>query len=182
LIKAGIDLIIALATGLPQAIPAIIAAIPQIIVAIIEAFTSVNWLDVGKQIIVGIASGLWEGIKKIDFKAIGSTLLRGFKAYFGIKSPSTLFKDMVGKNLALGIGEGFGDEMSNVSKEMSKRIPTSFDLPGINVNGTTSAQQRLDVGGTIRVEGVNNDGEFVAMADYVLEKVNDRLRWEARMA
>jgi hypothetical protein len=150
--------------------------------AIINGIISVDWLDVGKQIIVGIASGLWEGIKKIDFKGIGNSLLKGIKGVFGIKSPSTLFRDMVGKNLALGIGEGFGDEMSNVSDEMAKQIPSSFDMPGVNVNGKTSAQQKLDVGGTIRLEGVNNNGEFVAMAEYVLEKVNDKLRWEARMA
>lgn len=182
LIQAGIDLIVALAKGLPQAIPAIIAALPQIIMAIINGIISVNWLDVGKQVITGIAKGLWDGIRNIDFKGIGNSLLKGIKGVLGIKSPSTLFRDMVGKNLALGIGEGFGDEMSNVSDEMAKQIPTSFDMPGIGINGSTSAQQRLDVGGVIRIEGVSNDGDFRTMAEYVLEKVNDRLRWEARMA
>ena len=33
----------------------------------------------------------------------------------------------MGKNLALGIGEGFTEEMKNVSEQMEKTIPTDFD-------------------------------------------------------
>ena len=52
-----------------------------------------------------------------------------------IHSPSTLFKKQIGENLALGIGEGFTDEMDNVVAEMQNAIPTSFDT---NINtGTT---------------------------------------------
>ena len=47
--------------------------------------------------------------------------------FFGVHSPSTLFRDGLGKNLALGLGLGFTDEMENVSKEMQDAIPKSFD-------------------------------------------------------
>ena len=36
----------------------------------------------------------------------------------GIASPSKLFRDEIGANLALGIGEGFSDEMKNVQRQM----------------------------------------------------------------
>lgn len=126
LINAGIQLIVALATGLPQAIPEIVKELPKIISAIIDGLLSVNWLDVGCQVIAGIAKGLWEGIKSISFKDIGNSLLNGFKNALGIHSPSVLFKDVVGKNLALGIEEGFIGQMGEVSKEMHKAIPTVF--------------------------------------------------------
>lgn len=126
LINAGIKLIVALATGLPQAIPEIVKALPEIISAIINGLLSVNWLDVGCQVIAGIAKGLWEGIKSISFKDIGNSLLNGFKSALGIHSPSVLFKEIVGKNLALGIEEGFVGQMDEVSKEMHKSIPTVF--------------------------------------------------------
>ena len=36
-------------------------------------------------------------------------------------------RDEVGKNLALGLGEGFTDTMANVSADMQGAIPTEFD-------------------------------------------------------
>lgn len=39
-----------------------------------------------------------------------------------------LFKEQIGKNLALGIKEGFSDQMVNVAKDMKSAIPTDFDL------------------------------------------------------
>ena len=48
-------------------------------------------------------------------------------------SPSTIFRDEIGSNLALGIGEGFEDEMNNVSDMMEDAIPRDFDV-GVNTN------------------------------------------------
>jgi hypothetical protein len=52
-----------------------------------------------------------------------------FKNLFGIESPSKLFKNLIGKNLALGLGEGFTDEMKSVSEEMAVSVPTEFIRP-----------------------------------------------------
>jgi len=134
LIEAGIQLIVAIAEGLPKAIPAIMQALPEIINAIVTGLTSVNWLQVGIDIIKGIAKGLIDGIKNINFKSIGQSLLNGFKNVLGIHSPSKLFSDIVGKNLALGIGEGFVDSMKAVSVEMAKAIPDTFASPVIKPN------------------------------------------------
>ena len=86
-------------------------------------------LDVGKNLV----QGLWNGINNAKdwvigkIKGFGDSILSGIKSFFGIKSPSRLFRDAVGKNLALGVGEGFADEMSAVSKDMQDSLPTSFD-------------------------------------------------------
>ena len=71
-IQMGIQLVIQLALGLIQAIPQLIAAIPQIVSAIWNGITSVNWLDLGVQIVKGIWDGIkslagsvWDGIKSI---------------------------------------------------------------------------------------------------------------------
>ena len=50
------------------------------------------------------------------------------KEFFGIHSPSTVFRDEVGKYLAQGLGEGFSDEMENVSEEMQDAIPRDFEM------------------------------------------------------
>ena len=43
-------------------------------------------------------------------------------------------RDEVGKNLALGIGAGFSDEMKTVTKEMQQAIPKKFDTGVANSN------------------------------------------------
>ena len=48
-------------------------------------------------------------------------------------------RDEVGVNLAKGIGLGFEDEMSAVSKDMADSIPTSFDVDA-TINGKAGAQ------------------------------------------
>ena len=55
------------------------------------------------------------------------------KRILGIHSPSKVFENVIGKNMALGIGEGFSDEMKNVTAEMQDAIPTDFDT---TVNGS----------------------------------------------
>ena len=55
-------------------------------------------------------------------------------------------RDEVGKNLALGIGEGFSDEMKYVANEMGNAIPRSFDVDS-SVSGAryTSESAGIDV-------------------------------------
>ena len=75
------------------------------------------------------------GVKGIGntIKEAASGIVNGFKSFFGIHSPSRLFRDQIGENLALGIGEGFQDEMGTVSKSMQKAIPVPA-LSNISVN------------------------------------------------
>ena len=97
-------------------------------------------LDVGKNIV----QGLWNGINNAKdwvlgkIKGFGKAILNGIKGIFGIHSPSTVFRDQVGKNLALGIGEGFEDEMKEVTNEMQNAIPTSFNTD-LNVGSSVGS-------------------------------------------
>lgn len=129
LITAGINLIIALASGLPQAIPQVVMAIPQIITAIINALMEQDWLQVGIDIVRGLADGLIDGVNIIwdKIKEMASSLLSSIKSALGVHSPSKLFRDKVGIFLAQGVGVGFVDEMDKVTKDMQNALPTSFD-------------------------------------------------------
>jgi len=111
IIQAGIQIIVAIIQGISKAIPQLVAALPEIVHAIWDGLKSVDWGSLGKAIIQGIgegikaaAGGLWNTVK-----GIGHDLLTGFKAMFGIHSPSTVFRDEVGKNISLGIAEGMKD-------------------------------------------------------------------------
>ena len=138
IIEMGITLIVKLAEGLIKAIPQLVSKIPEIISSFIKGFANYysNLWDVGKNLV----SGIWEGIKNAKdwllnkIKGWGNGILDGIKSFFGIHSPSKLFKDEIGTNLALGIGDGFSNTMKDVSKEMSVAIPNSFDI-----NSTVSA-------------------------------------------
>ncbi len=55
------------------------------------------------------------------------------KSFFGIHSPSTVFRDQIGINLAKGLGIGFVDEMDDVNKQMQDAVETEF-----NVNGSAN--------------------------------------------
>jgi phage-related protein len=94
---------------------------------------------------LNLVKGLWNGIKDATgwvlekIKGFGKSILNGIKNIFGIHSPSTVFKEEVGKNLALGVGEGFADTMADVSADMQSAIPTEFDA-NISTNmGVASA-------------------------------------------
>lgn len=138
LIDAGLSLIIALAEGLPKAIPEIILAIPEIIEAMITTIMETDWLDIGVQILKGIGEGLISGVGAIGevIAEMCKMIFDKIKAFFGIKSPSRLFRDEVGTYLAKGIGVGFEGEMENVTRSMQKALPTSFDTNiELNPNG-----------------------------------------------
>lgn len=110
IITAGFDLLFALIEAIPDIVVALIEAMPQIITGIVTGL--VNGLgriaEVGKNLL----EGLWDGIKnaaswlwnKITEWASG--LLDGIKGFFGIHSPSIKFRDVIGKNLVAGLGEG----------------------------------------------------------------------------
>lgn len=159
IIEAGITLTIKLAEGLIKALPQLISKIPQIIGSLVNGITnyySKLW-QIGKEllgkikdgIVNGIGSltnvgrnlveGLWNGINNAKqwvldkIKGFGKSILDGIKSIFGIHSPSTVFRDEVGKNLALGLGEGFTEEMKNVASDMQGAIPSSFDT---QINGS----------------------------------------------
>lgn len=142
LIQMGVELTVKLALGLIKAIPQLVAMIPQIITSLVDGFKNYysNLGDVGLNLI----KGLWNGIS--DAGAWLRDKISGFfggvvddiRDFFGIHSPSTLFKNEIGKNLALGVGEGFGETMADVSADMQGAIPTEFDT-SVNMNASSSS-------------------------------------------
>lgn len=133
LIEAGVTLFVALVQNLPAIIKGVVAAIPKIIKALVDAFTGKDNLkklaDAGSALI----KGLWNGISdmagwiKDKMKGFSDSVLSSIKEFFGIHSPSSVFRDEVGRMLALGVGEGFAEGMKDVRKDMQDEIPTDFN-------------------------------------------------------
>ena len=141
ILAMGVKLVGEIATGLIQGIPKLLGAVPKLVKSIWDGFTNVNWLSVGGGIINGIANGvtsmassLWNTVQNVAGGILGS-----IKSFFGIHSPSTVFRDQVGKMLAIGLGEGFEDylpidgmvdALTGAMDDMA-----SVDAPVLNYNG-----------------------------------------------
>lgn len=132
LVEAGIQLTVMLAVGLVKAIPQLISKIPQIVQSMLTAYRSYlnNFSDIGSNIIKGIADGFNKAKNYITnkIKAVVNNIKDGFKKLLGIHSPSTWARDMLGVNLAKGIGIGFVSEMNEVQKQMNDALPTDFNV------------------------------------------------------
>lgn len=132
LFECAAKLIIGLATGLVQAIPQLIAYLPEVITGIANGLMSFyqNIIEVGANLIRGLGDGLVKGAKAVVQKAkeVAGNVLSSIKGFFGIHSPSRVFRDQIGANIMAGFAEGLTDNEDLVENAMS-------DVQGI-VSGT----------------------------------------------
>lgn len=190
-----VDIIVELA---PPILEATFALIKELALSLGDALKE-NWPAI-KDAGIQLVKGLWEGIKdmgswiKDKLSEFAGNVLDDIKGLFGIHSPSKVMKDQIGKNLALGIGEGFEGSMKGVTKEMTAAIP--HDLSDFKANvrsslivgglqkgktsgGTTDGEGKRNTvyhTGTIRIEGVSDDGQFRAVRDYIIDDIRRELR------
>jgi phage-related protein len=189
LIVAATEMILALAVGLVEAIPKIILAIPTIIQETVDALGSSEnikkFLEVGKNIVVGIWEGLkgaWGDLKKW-FADVWDDLVGGVKDFLGIHSPSRVFAG-IGKNMALGVGEGWDDEFGDIQDDIDNSL--AFDDPSMRINASVrkmgAGAAGMSYGGTsfgdvyINIDGTNYDDPHslaVAVAEE-LQNMTDR--------
>ncbi len=176
ILKAAIDIVMALASGLVKAIPELIKAIPKLVKAIIDKIKNTDWLQVGKDILSGIGKGLIDGVKNIGgaIKEAAGGLVDGFKSFFGIASPSKLFRDVIGANLAAGIGEGFVEEMDSISGDMNKAVPTSLPAPELEMMGVSGGRNAATASSALQ----SILGLLLAMSQGVSQITNGNLRME----
>jgi phage-related protein len=95
-IKSGVGSIKTAATSIMNGVIDTIKGLPS------------KMLTIGKDLV----KGLWNGISDMTgwiigkIQSFGSSVLSGIKSFFGIKSPSRVFRDEVGAMLAEGMAEG----------------------------------------------------------------------------
>ena len=142
IILAGVQLLVALIANLPKIIVEVVKAVPQIITGLVRAFASY----IGQMAQVGgnLIKGLWQGISDAGawlwnkISSFFGGIVNRIKDFFGIHSPSTLFAGL-GKNMGEGIGVGFEDAMSAVSRDMQNAIPTRFDFSAGGMSGQSGS-------------------------------------------
>ena len=137
IVSSGLDILLNLISGIISNIPKLVSALPKIINAIIDGIGNLmgGIVDIGKDIV----SGIWEGIQDmaswIENKVTGffSGIVDSVKGFLGINSPSRVFADM-GKNMALGLGEGWNNEYDHIRRD----IEGGMDFGTANVDFASS--------------------------------------------
>ena len=133
-------------TGLGNAISSAIGFVKSAASKIVNAIVSAIAAIPGKMLSIGknIVQGLWNGISDMTgwviskIQGFGESVLGGIKDFFGIKSPSRLMRDEVGKYMAQGIGVGF--EKNIPVKQMAKSLKKAvgdMQATALQVTSTT---------------------------------------------
>ena len=165
IIQMGIELIVKLAAGIIQAIPKLIAAIPQIIGAIINGLAQLPGmlLDIGGQLIQGLWSGISNAASWLWSKISGfcSGIVDKIKGFFGIHSPSKLFNQEIGKFLALGLGEGFDDNLGKVYKQMKSAVDFETQKLSANLTNQQIMNTQLEDNRQATLQSIDDNKEIV---------------------
>lgn len=175
ILLAGIKIITILGTGLIQAVPQLISKIPSIISQVKNAFTSVDWGGVGRNIISGIANGLKGAAGAIVEAAKGAAerALNAAKNALGIHSPSRVFRDQVGKMMALGMGIGFEKNIPiNMMQAGLKNVVSSLQARSVAVQSAAYAGAGTGYAGS-NTE-TQNVCQMLSKVAALLEKYTDR--------
>lgn len=176
ILQAGIKILVMLSTGLIQSVPQLISKIPSIISQIKNAFTSINWGEVGSNIIKGIANGLKNAGGAIveAAKNAAKSALNAAKDFLGIHSPSRVFRDQVGKMMALGMGIGFDKNVP--IKSMNASLKTALGSLKENA-GTVLSGGGLNRGGVGRMKALSDatDGIDYDRLERIQMKAADKM-------
>lgn len=151
LLAAGFELVVQLALGMVEAIPELLATVPKLIAALVGGIVDgiKDIVSAGEDLVNGFLEGIknaWSGLVE-NVKSLVSEFVDDIKGLLGIHSPSKVFAD-IGKNMALGVGEGWEKAFSDVDKEINK----SFDF------GEQTIDFAANMSGAAGGFGVKNSG------------------------
>lgn len=88
-----------------------------------------------------IIRGLWNGINNMaswigeKIRGFGENVLSGIKNFFGIKSPSRVMRDQVGRELSRGVGVGIEENADEALEPMEDLVS---EMTGVNIDRNIS--------------------------------------------
>lgn len=177
LIDTALYLITRLAVGLVQAIPTLVVNIPKIIEAIVAAFMAFQWLNLGKQLIDGVANGVKKAGESMATAA--KNAFSKFKAKITSSEVATELKN-IGKYIIDGIVGGIKNSLSKIANIAGKIKDTLLSkLKGLFKIASPSKLMKEEVGTYIGegiAVGIEESGQMaVDAAEDVADKIADTL-------
>ena len=165
LIKTALYLIGQLAIGLIKAIPTLIANIPKIIHAIVEALMAFQWLNLGKQLIEGVANGVKKAGESMA-TAAKNTFSKFKSKLAGVEVASELKN--IGKHIIDGIVGGIKNSLSRIANIAGKIKDTLLSkLKGLFKIASPSKLMKEEVGAYIGegiAVGIEESGQMAVDA------------------
>lgn len=152
ILAEGVSIIVQLVVGIVKAVPDLLANWKKILQAVLSVISAINWLNIGKNILTGVANGV---------KSMGSSMLNAFKGGFSsalawIKSlPSqavqwgknliqSFINGLTGKGGAVGAGAIAATAGATIAKTASGNDWSSV-LADANADVADSAQSMAEV-------------------------------------
>lgn len=177
LVDTALYLITRLAVGLVQAIPTLVANIPKIIEAIVAAFMAFQWLNLGKQLIDGVANGVKKAGESMATAA--KNAFSKFKSKITGSEVATELKN-IGKYIIDGIVGGIKNSLSKIANIAGKIKDTLLSkLKGLFKIASPSKLMKEEVGTYIGegiAVGIEESGQMaVDAAEDVADKIADTL-------
>ena len=190
IIAAGFDLIVSLIEGIGNAMPNLITSAGEIYRTIWDTITSINWPQLGMDIVRGLINGLgamggalWDAATNIARSAFNA-----IKGFFDIGSPSRLMEFKIGpyipQGLAIGIEKNADyvtDAMDDLGLQSTSRLRSTI-AAGTPRAGSGTAGRDSDIldaifaAARLIVEAVRESGGDLYIGDDVIGRAYDRYR------
>ncbi|CDQ39072.1 phage tail tape measure protein [Virgibacillus salexigens] len=180
---AGVELIGELIDGLLDMLPDIGEAAAEIGGKLLDGIGDFagDMFDAGKDLLGGLKRGIEDKADDVVSAAqsVAGRVESATKRFFGIKSPSRMFRNDIGKMLGEGLALGIKDEISNVTK-MAQRLseaatPEQPKLAGIDIGDFRGQSKQM----TARLQAEVNRGSYGDSGgtdNGILAEIRDELR------
>lgn len=119
----------------------------------------INLFEIGKNIIQGLIDGVGAMLGSLGKKvsSIASTIKKTLAGALEIHSPSRWARNMIGKNIPLGVVEGVEDEQPTLDEAVRRMADLPIEVPSVNANvnrvGEADVSNRDDLATQIKKEG-----------------------------
>lgn len=119
--------------------------------------------EIGKNLV----QGLWNGITsagnwlKDKISSFAGGIIDGFKSTFGIHSPSKVMNKEIGRYLALGLGEGFNDNIKSVYSKMKSAVEFETQKLSTSLSTTATTNKTLTANITVNPSDIYMDSTKV---------------------
>ena len=173
LLVAAVEVVKKLAVGIIENLPQIGQTAVEIIGTLFNGIMNLghNLWNIGADIVSGIWNGIVDNFDVFyeNVKGFFSGIIDGVKNILGIHSPSRVFAG-IGENMALGLGEGWGDEFGNIKKDIQNGMnfgvaTVGVDSSTISRNNSGAVSYGIDKPITIIVQSVL-DGKVIGETAY----------------
>ena len=172
LLQSAFQIVSQLVKGIINNLPQIGATAGKIIGTIVNGVSNL-WSSI-KSVGSNIVSGIWAGIQGSwntfynNVKSFFSNIVSSVKSVLGIRSPSRVFRDQIGKQMAAGVGVGFEDEFEKVKSDIDDSL--NFDDASVGINASIRKVGAGAAGGAFGGTSIGNININIDGAKYTDEQ------------